>query len=64
MNIIAAGNLALALLAGIQKAIAEGRQTLTDADVDFALVEMDASDQRLTDAIARARAREADGSDR
>jgi hypothetical protein len=42
-------------------AIKAGRPDVTDAEVDAALTELDASDTRLTDAIERARQREAGG---
>ena len=52
--------LAMTLFKGIKDAVAAGRDNISDADVDAAIAELDASDQRLTDAIERARAREAE----
>ena len=61
MEVIAALAFAKQLITGIGNAVAAGRSDVSDDDLDAALDELGASDQRLTDAIARAREREAGG---
>ena len=59
MDAIAAIALGLKLIAAARDAIALGDQDITEDALDAALSDLAASDQRLSDAIARARAREA-----
>lgn len=53
---------AVALVQAVARAMAAGRTDVSEADVDAALDRIAASDARLSDAIARARARAAGGS--
>jgi len=59
MTIAQALALAGHLVAGVLEAINAGRQNVTDEAVDAAIAEITPSDERLTAAIERARAREA-----
>ena len=59
MDIVSAAALLAKLGIGIANAIKAGQTEVSESDLDDALSELDASDSALTDAIARARAREA-----
>ena len=59
--IVAAVAAATQLLTTIQAAIRAGKTEITDEEMDGLFAEIAASDQALSDAIARARAREAGG---
>ena len=50
--------LGIQLFNGVRNAIEAGQQDVSEEDIDAAIAEIEASDQRLSDAIARARARE------
>lgn len=49
------------LFQGIRNAIEAGRTEVSEEDIDTAMDELEASDDRLTGAIERARAREQGG---
>ena len=51
--------LGLQLFRGVQNAVNNGQAEVSEEDLNAAVGEIAASDTRLTDAIARARAREA-----
>lgn len=51
----------LQLVRGIQNAVAAGRQEVSEEDIDAALAELDEGQNRLQDAIDRARQREQGG---
>ena len=59
MEITVAIALGLKLIEAAQKAIAAGQDVVSEEDVDAAIAAIGPSDTALTDAIARARAREA-----
>lgn len=61
MEVIAAIALIRQLAVGIGNAIAAGKSTVSEADLDAALSEIDANDAELSAAIARAKARSAGG---
>ncbi len=58
MEITAAIALGLKILEGVQKAIQAGRTEVSEEDLDAAFEVIDASDDRLSAAIARARERQ------
>lgn len=58
MEVLAAIALVSKLVMGIRNAIVAGSSTVSESDIDAALAEIAASDDRLSDAIRRARERE------